>query len=438
MLYFFGSTPANDRMHSTQPRVVIAGAGIGGLSAALCLRQIGISVVIYESVSAIRPLGVGINLLPHSVRILTNLGLAAALDSIGVRTGELAYYNKFGQRIWSEPRGLAAGYRWPQYSVHRGALQMLLQSTVEQRLGPGAIRCGHTLERVESDSKGVKLALRRRSNDSVIEEEADLLIAADGIHSAARRQWYPDEGPPKFAGQLLWRATTVAPPFLSGRSMIMAGHQGQKFVCYPIGDNPDGTCLVNWIAEKRLSAIEAPRPSDWNREIDRQVFAPLFEGWRFPWLDIPALIAGAERVYEFPMVDRDPLPRWSFGRMTLLGDAAHPMYPIGSNGASQAILDAEALALALQQETDVGDAIARYEEIRRPATSAIVHSNRQMGPERVMQIVEDRAPNGFDRLDDVISQAELADIAAQYKRIAGFDPASLNRTTGLAPARSVH
>ena len=227
-------------MPQAQPRVVVIGAGIGGLTAALCLHRIGIHVDVYESVAAIRPLGVGINLLPHSVRILTDLGLADALDSIGVRTAELAYYNKFGQRIWSEPRGLDAGYRWPQYSVHRGALQMLLFATVQQRLGPDAIQTGHTLERIESTADQAQACLRRRTDDTVAEIAADLLVAADGIHSVARRQWYPDEGPPKFAGQLLWRATTIAPPFLSGRTMIMAGHQGQKFVCYPIGHNADG------------------------------------------------------------------------------------------------------------------------------------------------------------------------------------------------------
>jgi len=418
-------------MQSGRTSAAIVGAGIGGLTAALCLDRAGVAVSLHESVTEIRPLGVGINLLPHSVRILTDLGLADALDAIAVRTAELAYYNKFGQRIWSEARGLDAGYRWPQYSVHRGALQMLLYRTVQERLGPDAIRTGQVLERVEPDAG--RAWLRPRDGTTAVPVDADLIVAADGIHSVARRQHYPDEGPPRFAGQLLWRATTLAPPFLTGRSMIMAGHQGQKFVCYPIGPVVDGKCRVNWIAERRIGGDAPPRASDWNREIDRATFAPWFADWNFDWLDIPALIAGAERVYEFPMVDRDPLPRWTFGRMTLLGDAAHPMYPIGSNGASQAILDAEALALALQQEAGVPEALARYEATRRPATARIVESNRQMGPERVMQIVEERAPGGFARLDDVISHAELTEIADHYKRIAGFDPATLNRTTGLAP-----
>ena len=433
---------------SSGPRVVVIGAGIGGLTTALCLERIGIAATLFESVTTIRPLGVGINILPHSVRVLTDLGLSDRLDDIGVRTAELCYYNKLGQRIWSEPRGLAAGYKWPQFSVHRGRLQGLLYDAVIERLGASSIRTAHALERIDGDGDATTATLRNRHDETQVTIEADVIIAADGINSAARKQRYPDEGPPKFAGQLLWRATTIAPQFLTGRSMIMAGHQGQKFVCYPIATLADGRSVINWIAERRIaepgSGTQPPRPSDWNREIDRETFAPLFASWKFDWLDIPALIAGAERVYEYPMVDRDPLPQWTFGRATLLGDAAHPMYPIGSNGASQAILDAEAIALAVR---DVGDgssvdatlasdqaaharypaALARYEDARRPATAAIVASNRKMGPERVMQIVEERAPNGFDRLADVISDAELNDIANQYKQIAGFDPATLNR-----------
>ncbi|MEO8135177.1 MAG: flavin-dependent oxidoreductase [Betaproteobacteria bacterium] len=420
---------------SNQPAVII-GAGIGGLAAALCLHRAGIPAVIYESVNAIRPLGVGINLLPHSVRILTDLGLADALDAIAVRTAELAYYNKFGQRIWSEPRGREAGYHWPQYSVHRGALQMLLCATVQQRLGHDAIRTGHLLERIDGDGEQATLQLRRRVDDTALEPvAAPFVVAADGIHSTARRQRYPDEGPPKFAGQLLWRGTTIAPSFLTGRTMIMAGHQGQKFVCYPVARHAGGTCLINWIAEQRVGGAQPPRSSDWNREIDRQSFAPLFKSWKFDWLDIPALIEGAGAVYEFPMVDRDPLPQWTFGRATLLGDAAHPMYPIGSNGASQAILDAEALSVAMQQETSIGAALVRYENERRPATARIVESNRQMGPERVMQIVEERAPDGFTDLSKVIAREELEAIAATYKQVAGFERDTLNQRAPAGASR---
>lgn len=409
-------------------QIIIAGGGIGGLVAALHLNRIGCDVRVFESVPEIRALGVGINLLPHSVRELTLLGLGDKLAEAGVATAELAYYSKHGKRIWREARGMEAGYLWPQYSIHRGRLQMILLEAVKQRLPPGRVATGHHLEEFVEDRDGVVARfVDRRSGTRVGSMRADMLIAADGIHSTVRRHFHPKEGPPKFSGQVLWRGTSLAAPFLSGRSMIMAGHMGQKFVAYPIsGASPtDGLALINWIAEIRIGG-DIPPPSDWNRAVDKEKFRPRFADWRFDWLDVPGLIDGAESVYEFPMVDRDPLPRWSTERVTLLGDAAHPMYPIGSNGASQAILDAGALAEAILPGGKSGEMLARYEAVRRDKTAEIVRSNRRMGPERCMQIVEERAPEGFDRLDEVISQAELETIAAEYKSIAGFDRDALN------------
>ncbi|MDQ6832595.1 MAG: FAD-dependent monooxygenase, partial [Chloroflexota bacterium] len=259
----------------------------------------------------------------------------------------------------------------------------------------------------------------------------DLLIGADGIHSTVRRALFPDEGPPKWNGAILWRAITPSAPFLTGRSMFMAGHARQKFVAYPIATTADayGRAPINWIAELRFDETALASREDWNRRGDLADFLPAFAGWRFDWLDIPDLIRRADVVYEYPMVDRDPLDAWSVGRVTLLGDAAHPMYPVGSNGASQAILDARALADALAAHTDIPAALRDYEAHRRPATARITLSNRQQGPERVMQIVEERAPQGFTDLDAVISHAELAAIAAEYKQIAGFDRETLNRQT---------
>jgi 2-polyprenyl-6-methoxyphenol hydroxylase-like FAD-dependent oxidoreductase len=260
-----------------------------------------------------------------------------------------------------------------------------------------------------------------RDGDGAREEEGDLLVGADGIHSAVRRHFHPDEGPPHWNGQMLWRATSLFAPFRGGRSMFMAGSRRVKFVAYPIGaPDASGRCRINWIAELDRSASPPPAREDWNRRGRKQDFAPAFADWRFPWLDVPALIDAAEDVFEFPMVDRDPLPRWSHGRVTLLGDAAHPMFPIGSNGASQAILDARALADALAGESDVQAALARYEARRRPATAAIVHSNRRHGPEIVLDLAEQRAPDGFAKVEDVFEPGELEGIAASYKQIAGF------------------
>ncbi|MFF5209287.1 flavin-dependent oxidoreductase [Streptosporangium sp. NPDC000396] len=392
-------------------RITIAGAGIGGLAAALSLHAAGFDdVVVHESTPEIRPLGVGINLLPHAVRELTELGLGDRLAEIGVATAELAYFNRYGTAIWSEPRGRDAGYHWPQYSVHRGHLQMLLLSAVVERLGARAVRTGERVTGFTPESVLVNGA------------EAtgyDLLIGADGIHSAVRAQLFPDEGPPPWNGLVLWRGTTYGPSFLTGRSMIMAGDGTQKFVAYPIARDGDRT-LINWIAERPLDG-DAPDRGNWNRPADLGEIGRHFADWRFDWLDVPSIIAGAEAAYEYPMVDREPLPYWSQGKVTLLGDAAHAMYPIGSNGASQAILDARVLAHALATAD-----LAAYEQARRPATTALQLSNRRMGPEVVMRLAHERAPDGFTDIEQIVPYEERAAIAAEYKRTAGFDPVSLN------------
>ncbi|MEY9874514.1 2-polyprenyl-6-methoxyphenol hydroxylase-like FAD-dependent oxidoreductase [Streptacidiphilus sp. MAP12-33] len=379
-------------------RITIAGGGIGGLATALSLHAAGFGeVVVHEAAAEIRPLGVGINLLPHAVRELTELGLAGRLAAIGVRTAELAYFNRHGQPVWSEPRGLDAGYRWPQYSVHRGALQLLLLDAVRERLGTDAVRTGVRVEGLRHDG--------------------DLLVGADGIHSAVRAALFPQEGAPPWNGLVLWRGTTWAPPFLTGRSMIMAGDGTQKFVAYPIGDGR----LVNWIAERPLEG-EPPERGNWNRPADLATVVAHFADWRFDWLDVPGLIATAEAAYEYPMVDREPLPFWAKDDVVLLGDAAHAMYPVGSNGASQAIIDARVLAHSLATTGST----AAYEELRRPATTALQRANRQQGPEVVMRLAHERAPDGFADIEAVVPLAERAGIAAAYKRTAGFDPAELN------------
>ncbi|WP_276352208.1 flavin-dependent oxidoreductase [Cohnella caldifontis] len=406
---------------------MIIGGGIGGLVTALQLHRLGMSVRVFESVENVRALGVGINLLPHSVKVLTELGLADDLDAIGVRTAELVYYNKFGQKIWQEPRGLDAGYSWPQYSVHRGKLQMLLLSEVRRRMGEDAVLTGHHLTGFEQGADGVTAYFaNRRSGQPVGHHTADFMIGADGIHSVVRKTYYPDEGLPKYGGRILWRGTTEAAPFLTGRSMIMMGHVDTKFVAYPISyPDRDGKSVINWIAELTVPGGMLDR-TDWNREARKPDFAPAFRNWEFDWIDVPSLIDQAETVFEFPLVDKDPVPRWAFGRVVLLGDAAHPMYPIGSNGASQAILDSDALSRSLREHDDVEAALKHYEEARLEKTASIVLSNRKNGPEIVMQIVEERAPNGFTDLHSVISREELEEISSRYKKLAGFDKETLN------------
>ena len=408
---------------------MIVGGGIGGLISALTLHRKGLKVQVFESVSEIKPLGVGINLLPHAVRVLTELGLGEKLAEIGLPTAELMYVNKYGQRIWQEPRGVDAGYRWPQFSIHRGRLQMMLLEAVKERLGEDVVKTAHHLESFKSTEDGVTARfINRKTNELMGSYDADLMIGADGIHSNVRKHFYPDEGLPKFSGRILWRGITEAEPFLTERSMIMAGFQDQKFVAYPVTPKNEqtGEALINWIAELQVGG-EVPPRSDWNEKVDKDTFAPAFSNWNFGWLDAPGLIEKTETVYAFPMVDRDPLPKWTFGRITLLGDAAHPMYPIGSNGASQAILDADALGQAFEKEADVEEALGAYEEARLQPTALIVETNRKNGPEVVMQIAEERAPEGFEHINEVISQVELEEISERYKQIAGFHKQTLNR-----------
>jgi len=407
-------------------KVSIVGGGIGGLTTALFLHQQGHEIRVFEAVAELRELGVGINLLPHAVREIEKLGLRERVAERGVLTKELLYFNKFGQQIWQEPRGIDAGYQWPQVSIHRGALHRVLLDAVLERLGADSVVTGHRLSAVTPDDSGATATFDVTiPAEGTHEERADLVIAADGIHSAARRQFYPDEGIPIYSGSMHWRGTTMMQPFLSGRSMFMAGHRAVKFVAYPITrPDADGLVQVNWIAE--LLRETPLNREDWNRPGHLEDFLPWFESWQFDWLDVGALIRGHQQVLEYPMCDRDPLPRWTFGRSTLLGDAAHPMYPIGSNGASQAIRDASALADALTRHEDVNAALAAYEEARRPATTAIVLSNRKMGPELVMQMAEDRAPDGFKSIDDVIPRHELEAVADGYKKVAGFSREALN------------
>ncbi|MDY0871347.1 flavin-dependent oxidoreductase [Dongia rigui] len=410
-------------------RVAVIGGGIGGLTTALSLHAAGIEVELFESVAELQPLGVGINLLPHAVRELTELGLGEALAKIGLPPQELIYVNRFGQEIWREQRGCAAGYLWPQISLHRGRLQLLLLETARARLGSARLHLGQRLMRVVA---GAGSATAFFEKDAVT---ADVVIAADGIHSAARAQFFPQEGAPIWNHRILWRGVSHAAPFAGGRAMVMAGHQAQKFVCYPIAEN-DGVAEINWIAELSFAEGHPWRREDWNRSADLNDFLPAFADWRFGWLDVPALIGAATRVFEYPMVDRDPLPRWTFGRVTLLGDAAHPMYPIGSNGASQAILDARHIAYALATSTDIDAALAQYEAARRPATSQIVLANRGNGPEQVMQIAHERAPGGFNDIGAVIPRSELEEIAGRYKIMAGFDKETLNSRPSLTPPRA--
>lgn len=399
-------------------KINIIGAGMGGLSAALALHDAGHDVTVYEGTETIQALGVGINLLPHASVLLQPLGVVDDLLELGVATQELSYYNKFGQHIWTEPRGKFGGFSSPQISLGRGDLQMTLLKHAQARLGEDNILAGHRLKSFRTEGEqGV--AVMERPNGDIVEARSDILVCADGIHSAAREQMYPDQGLPRYAGRVLWRGVTWAKPYLTGASMIMAGHQSEKFVCYPISPvREDGKQLINWIAE--LNVPELLEREDWNRPGRLDDFFPVFKEWDFDWLDVPGLIENAEGVYEFPLVDRDPVETWTDGRVVLMGDAAHPMYPIGSNGATQAIIDALCLTRSLSEGGSVEEILARYEGERLPATAAIVRANRQNGPEQCMQLAHERAPEGFAKLEDIFAPGELQEMADRYKQLTGM------------------
>lgn len=411
---------------------LIVGAGIGGLMTALSLEAAGFTnITIAERATDIRGLGVGVNLLPHAVRELTELGIADRIAELGVEPGTLAYYNRHGQQIWSEPRGLDAGYEWPQLSVHRGRLQLALRDLVVERLGD-VIRLGHKLVdvRVTENAADGGTAVFELPDGSRTEIVGEVIVSADGIHSAARAFHYPTEGTPAWSGLTLWRGTALVEPYADGRTMVMVGDAEQKFVAYPLSGPLDGgKQRVNFIAERRVAGSPGV---DWNRDVPRGPIAEMFAGWGTDWLDIPKTITDADELLEYPMVDRNAIPRWTFGAMTLLGDAAHAMYPNGSNGGSQAILDARTLAYHLATESDVATALAAYEENRRPATARLLELTRQTGPERVMQIARERAPQGFSDVHDVISAEELVTIAHEYKVAAGFHPEQLNARSSLS------
>ena len=406
--------------------IIIVGAGIGGLTLGLALHAAGIPCRIFESAAEIRPIGVGINLLPHATKELAALGLEQALARVAIATADATFFNRFGQLIYQEPLGRAAGYEHPQFSIHRGDLQMVLLDAFRARVGGDRLTTSHHCIGVEQDEAGVIVSFSDGPggvNRSTIRGRA--AIACDGINSAIRKQFFPDEGEPRYSGVNMWRGVTRWKPMLSGASMVRAGWLSHgKMVIYPIRPaGADGLQLINWVAEIETATY---RKRDWTRPGSIDDFIPAFADWHFDWLDVPAFIRAADSVLEFPMVDQDPLPRWSFGRVTLLGDAAHPMVPRGSNGAGQAILDARALTSALLGHDDPVAALAAYEKQRLEATTRIVLTNRSNPPDAILREVFQRTHDRpFNAIEDVISRDELVALSEGYKKIAGYSKDAL-------------
>ena len=395
--------------------ILIAGGGIGGLAAALSLHAAGLrELQVLEAAAEIRQVGVGVNLPPHAVRELTELGLGDALAQHGIPTSELSYYDRRGKLIWAEPRGVGAGYRWPQYSIHRGRLQQILFDAVVARLGEAVVRTGQRVSGFAPMPGGARVQVTERSGVSRT-TEADLLIGADGIRSAVRQSADPALGALATNGWMMYRGTTRSGQFLSGSSMVIIGDEHLRVVVYPIEPGVNNWLLV------RPGAGAGDELGNWNRPVEPRAIAQCVHDWTFDWLDVPALVAGSDIAWEYPMADFDPLSQWVFGRAALLGDAAHAMYPFGSNGASQAILDARVLAWQLATQPDIDAALAAYQAERLPVASAVQLANRRQANDvmaKVSAMVRQDAHAG--------AQAELKEVEARYKRLAGFDAETLN------------
>jgi len=400
--------------------IAIVGGGIGGLTLALALQQRGIDCHVYEGAPMVRELGVGITLLPHAMRELTALGVGDALIGQGIENGESCFFNRFGQLIYSEPRGRAGGYPVPEVGIHRGRLHLTLWRAATERLGADRVLADHQCVGLEQNGERVTLHFRSRAPVT-----ADVAIGCDGVNSTVRRHFYPGDDL-CFGGINSWRGVTHSAPILTGRSYVRIGsiHRG-NIVIYPIADERDGRQLINWTAQVAQPGYER---NDWNKPGRLEAILPIYGDWRFDWLDVPDLLRRSEVIFEYPMVDKDPIARWTFGRVTLLGDAAHPMYPRGSNGAAQAILDARALADALAAGGGAVAALAAYEALRSEPTARVVRTNREQPPDYLIRRVEElTGDRPFDDLDRYITRAELQRLSEEYKRVTGFARADVQR-----------
>ncbi len=422
----------------TSSPVLIAGAGIGGLSVALTLQQIGVPCLVFESVAELKPLGVGINIQPNAVRELYEMGFGPqALDAIGIQTREWALVGLNGNDVYSETRGIGAGYNWPQYSVHRGKLQMLMYEAALERLAPNTVRTGFKVTgyRNHADGQGVTALLESRDGTRS-EVSGSLLIAADGLHSAVRQQMHPTQPPIQWGGAIMWRGVTRGKPIRTGASFVGLGTHRHRVVFYPISapDPHTGLADINWIAEITIDNSGGWPDGDWNKRVRHEDFMHHFDQWNYDWIDIPAMLRGAPDVFEYPMIDRDPVATWVDGGAALLGDAAHVMYPTGSNGASQAIVDARVLGAALLEHGVNAQALQAYDAKLRPEISPLILRNRGAGPFGLLNLIDDRCGGVFDNIDDVIPKTERDEFMQRYKVAAGFAAEKLNAAPSIIPA----
>ena len=419
----------------TEGKVIIAGGGIGGLSLALTLDQIGVPFVVFESVQKLRPLGVGINLQPNAVRELYDMGIDAdELDEIGLPAKEWALVGLNGNDIYAEPRGLLAGYNWPQYAVHRGQFQMLLYNQVCERAGADVVRLGHQVTGYEENADGTVSALIDLADGTAVRGTGRLMIGADGLHSAVRAQMHPDQPPIHWGGAIMWRGTTLANPIRTGSSFIGLGTHSQRMVIYPISKpEADGMVLTNWIAELTMDRSEGWLEDSWFKEVPIKSFAHHFDDFRYDWLDVPTMLNKSNCGYMNPMIDRDPVATWVDGPIALMGDAAHAMYPTGSNGASQAIVEARVIGASILKLGLTPDALKLYNDLLCKKVSELVLRNRSAGPFGLLDILNDRCGGIFENIETVISLEERNEFMSKYKMAAGFAIEALNEAKPTIP-----
>ena len=409
------------------PDIIIAGGGIGGLTMALTLHQIGVSCLVVEASKKMRPLGVGINIQPNAVRELYDLGFTERdLDKIGVSAREWALLGLNGKEVYTEARGIEAGYKWPQYAAHRGEFHMMLYDKVLERLGPNAVLLGTRVTGYDWSGGDVTVRLLHKNKETSV-QTATVLIAADGIHSQVRAQMHPGQPPIHWGGAVMWRGTVRAKPMRTGSSFIGLGTDKHRVVIYPISA-PDinGNALINWIAEITRENVDRWPEEGWFRPVPVKDFAHHFNQFRYDWLDFPKMLSQTDNAYENPMIDRDPVSTWVDGPVALIGDAAHAMYPTGSNGASQAIIDARVMGAKLLQHGITPAALNAYDLKLCSAVSKLVLRNREAGPFGLLKLLDDRCGGVFEDVETVIPTKEREEFMAQYKEAAGFARKQLN------------
>ncbi len=398
--------------------IAIIGAGPGGLITALRLHQEGFSPRIYESVDALKPLGVGVDIKVYGAKELDELGLLDEFRAMSVDAEDSIFFNHYGQEIYAEKCGVHMGYLHEQRFVHRGYLQMLFYDAVLERLGEGSVVLGARIAGYRQDADGVILDVQHRDGRTE-QVRHDAVIAADGIKSAVRRQMHPDLAEPTYSGITMYRGTTLRKPFRGGHTILHIGDpRVSSMIIYPIANDVDGTGLdlVNWVVEyERPQTVE-----DWNQIGTVDEILPLYESVKLPFLDVQQLMRDAREVYLFPLIRHEPLETWVDGRVVLLGDAAHAMYPRGGNGVCQAFVDAGVVARKLAELDDPHEAFLAYDAARREAVNRIVLSSRGEGYEVIRRMVAERTDGKpFDDIEQVLPLAEADEIFARYHKLVG-------------------